>query len=842
MSSQGAEPRQGTDEPAPAVSVDVQPVGLTTAEVAERVARGETNDAPDPRSRSLASIIRENTLTSFNLVIGILWVLMIVAQAPIQDSLFGLVIVFNSAIGIVQEWRAKRTLERLSLVGEAKPLVYRDGQVVEVRPSEIVLGDVLELQLGDQIVVDGPVLNAVGLEADESLLTGEADPVHKQPGDEVLSGSFVVAGGGTMRADKVGTEAYATKLAAEARKFSTTKSELMEAIMRFVRIMTYVLIPLGTLLFISQLRASPDWQQALSGTVAGVVTMVPEGLVLLTSVAMAVSVVRLGQKRTLVQEMPAVEGLARVDVVCVDKTGTLTEPGMAVQELRTLVEGLEVEAALGALGDSEENPNPTLAAVAAAYPDPGWRLTASVPFSSARKWSGATFADHGSWVMGAPEMLTADSDPSRAVADEMAAGGARVLLVGRVLDGEPDADRGAGEVQPVALVAINQQLRPDAADTVAYFLDQGVTVKVISGDNAVTVGAIAEQAGIPLADDPFDARHLPEDTAELAEVLETHGVFGRVTPAQKRAMVKALQSRGHTVAMTGDGVNDVLALKDADLGIAMGSGASATRAVAQIVLLDNQFSVMPSVVAEGRRVLGNIERVSSLFLTKSFYSAVLSLLVVFFTLTNLFEVEFVFLPRHLTVITWLTIGTPAFFLALMPNTARFRPGFFRRVLVFAVPAGIICGVLSFISYAVTLWQGHPVPTARVDAAITLFIIGWSALALIARPLTGLRLLIVVVMGLGFLAVLFIPGLNDFFALRLDRDAKTSIAIGLGILGAGLLVLVGRTIEVRLSPSLGQPGAPMAPMHLPHRHDAAAAQQQADVATDASAATGKAKAT
>ncbi|MDQ1247616.1 MAG: cation-transporting P-type ATPase [Actinomycetota bacterium] len=771
--------------------------GLTSAEVAHRVAAGQVNDAPDPRSRSLASIFRENVFTSFNVVIGTLWALMFIAQAPLQDSLFGFVIIFNSAIGIVQEWRAKRTLEKLSLVGEAKPLVRRDGVTVAVRPPELVLDDVVELSIGDQIVVDGRILQASGLEADESLLTGEADPVAKHTGDEVMSGSFVVAGSGVMVATKVGLDSYATQLAAEARKFTVTRSELMASIMRFVRIMSYVLIPLGILLFISQMRASPDWQVALSGTVAGVVTMVPEGLVLLTSVAMAVAVVRLGQKRTLVQEMPAVEVLARVDVVCVDKTGTLTEPGMAVRQVVPLDPAAPVAHALGALGVAEASPNPTLAAVAAEYPDPGWTLIDSVPFSSARKWSAASYAGHGSWLLGAPEILLGPDDPARSQADELAADGARVLLLGETPE-PADAEAGFTEVRPVALVSIDQRLRADAAETVAYFLDQGVTVKVISGDNPITVGAIAAQAGIPLAGDPFDARDLPEQNDALADVLETHGVFGRVTPAQKRAMVSALQSRGHTVAMTGDGVNDVLALKDADLGIAMGSGAAATRAVAQIVLLDNSFAVMPSVVAEGRRVLGNIERVSSLFLTKSFYSAIMSLLVVFFTLTEIFEVEFVFLPRHLTVITMLTIGIPSFVLALMPNLQRFRPGFFTRVLEFAVPAGILCGVLSFTSYFVALKRGLPLESARTSAAITLFIISMTVLALVARPLSGLRLALVIAMAAGFLAFLYVPWLANSFALRIDDDAKTGIAVVLGALGATILVVATRWNEKRVA--------------------------------------------
>ncbi|MEI8082048.1 MAG: HAD-IC family P-type ATPase, partial [Actinomycetes bacterium] len=553
--------------------------GLTSSEVAEQVRAGLSNSTPEASSRSLGSIIKENTLTSFNLVIGSFWVMMFVAQAPLQDSLFGFVIVFNSAIGIIQEYRAKRTLDRLSLIGEAKPMVRRDGVDVEVGHDDLVLGDLVVLRTGDQVVVDGEVLAGSGLELDESLLTGEADPVHKELTDEVMSGSFVVAGSGIMRATKVGKAAYATQLASEAKSFKTTKSELMGSIMRFVRTITWVLIPLGILLFISQMQSAPNWQAALSGTVAGIVTMVPEGLVLLTSVAMAVAVVRLGQRKCLVQEMPAVETLARVDVVCVDKTGTLTEPGMAVKDFE-LLESTSVEAdraqqVLGALGASEESPNPTLAAVGAHFPDPDWTVEHLVPFSSARKWSGARFASRGSWVLGAPEVLLAGDDSAAAAtalakADELAGGGARVLLLAESVAAPgapgPSTESGTGPLSPVALVTIDQMLRPDAAETVSYFLEQGVIIKVISGDNPVTVGAIAAQAGIPHADRPYDARNLPEDQQELAGVLEEYGVFGRVSPAQKRAMVGALQSRGHTVAMTGDGVNDVLALKDADLG------------------------------------------------------------------------------------------------------------------------------------------------------------------------------------------------------------------------------------------------------------------------------------
>ncbi len=805
--------------PTPSPSTDAI-TGLTTAQVKERVSAGQTNDVRTRNSRSIGSIVRENTITSFNIVIGSLWALMFAARAPIQDSLFGFVIVFNSAIGIVQEYRAKRTLEKLSLIGEAKPLVRRDGREFEVSPSALVLDDVVVLKTGDQIVVDGEILSAVGMEADESLLTGEADPVHKLVGDSVMSGSFVVAGSAIMRATHVGMDSYATQLTEQAKSFTTTKSELMDSIMRFVRTITWILIPLGILLFISQLQSAPTWEQALSGTVAGVVTMVPEGLVLLTSVAMAVAVVRLGKKRALVQEMPAVETLARVDVICVDKTGTLTEPGMAVSSLTVLDsvpghpmrEQAQVMAALGAVGASEASPNPTLAAVAAEYPDPGWNIADAVPFSSARKWSAAGYGEQGTWLLGAPEILLADepggdSADVRAAANELASGGARVLLLAESradsTERGPNSDGQIGPIVPVALVAIDQRLRSDAAETVRYFLRQGVAVKVISGDNPVTVGAIAQQAGIPLADDPVDASDLPVDTEELAEVLDTHGVFGRVTPDQKRAMVGALQSRGHTVAMTGDGVNDVLALKDADLGIAMGSGAGATRAVAQIVLLDSKFSALPSVVAEGRRVLGNIERVSSLFLTKSFYSAFFSTITVILTLTNIYQVEFIFLPRHLTLITWLTIGMPAFFIALMPNTQRFKPGFFKRVLRFAVPAGLICGVFSFASYLVVLSEGDPIEEARTSAAITLFMIAWVVLALVARPWNLIRLTIVVLMGFGFIVVLAVPWLSVFFGLSLAIDNEGATAVALGCGGAGVLILIRRFIEVRVAEGKGR---------------------------------------
>ena len=758
--------------------------GLSAAQVAERVADGRVNVVSDRNARSLGSIIRANTLTYFNALIGGLWILMLLS-APLIDSLFGIVIVINTAIGIIQEYRAAQTLAKLSLVGQAQALVRRDGVEVQIPPDQIVVDDVILVRTGDQMLVDAKVLQSHGLELDESLLTGEADPVPMTIDSDALSGSFAVAGSGVVQATKVGAESYASVIAAEASKFSVTDSELRNSIQRFIKIVSWALVPIGIALFVSQYRANDGRiRDAIAGTVPGIITMVPEGLVLLTSVAMAVATIRLAERQVLVQDMPAVEVLARVDVVCVDKTGTLTQPGMAVQQLVVLDQSQPVEVALGALGASEPEPNPTLAAVINKWPAvDGWKVESAIPFSSARKWSGATFIDHGSWVLGAPEMLLADGDSVRATADELASGGARVIVVGSIPTANLDVDKPLVGVQPYALVVIDQTLRPDAADTVAYFLDQGVQIKVISGDNAVTVGAIAAQAGIPGADDPYDARQLPTDMSELAEVLERYSVFGRVTPAQKRAMVGALQSRNHTVAMTGDGVNDVLALKDADLGIAMGSGAGATRSVAQLVLLDDSFAVMPSVVAERRRVLGNIERVSDLFLTKSFYATAVSIATVLFVL------PFPFLNRHLTVVTALTIGTPAFFLALMPNTQLFRKGFFKRVLRFAIPAGLTCAVAAYATYGYVLHFIGDVSEARNAAVITLFTVAWWVLVQVARPLNPIRWAIVLAMLVGFLGVLFIPPLSSLFALSWLPNHQGLIAVAIGAVGAVIVTFV-----------------------------------------------------
>ncbi|MEV7458926.1 HAD-IC family P-type ATPase [Streptomyces rubiginosohelvolus] len=779
-----------------------RPDGLTTAEVAERVARGEVNDVPVRSSRSLTEIVRANVLTRFNLIIGVLWVIMLFV-APIQDSLFGFVIVANTGIGIIQEWRAKKTLDSLAVIGEAKPTVRRDGVAAEISTHEIVLGDVIELGPGDKVVVDGVVAEADSLEVDESLLTGEADPVIKRAGDPVMSGSFVVAGGGAFTATKVGREAYAAQLAEEASRFTLVHSELRSGISTILKYVTWMMVPTAIGLIISQLVVKDNnFKDSVARTVGGIVPMIPEGLVLLTSVAFAIGVVRLGRKQCLVQELPAIEGLARVDVVCLDKTGTLTEGGMDVTEVRPLNGSDEayVEDVLRTFGASDPRPNASLQAIIDAYPqreEAAWTVTDAMPFSSARKYSGAAFAEAdgtaSAWLLGAPDVLLSEGDTTLAEIEQLNQQGLRVLLLARVRGDDLDAPGAAAGAAPTALVVLEQRLRPDAGDTLAYFADQNVATKVISGDNAVSVGAVAGKLGLAGAENTLDARRLPTDPDEMATAMEQNAVFGRVTPQQKRDMVAALQSRGHTVAMTGDGVNDVLALKDADIGVSMGSGSEATRAVAQIVLLNNSFATLPSVVAEGRRVIGNITRVATLFLTKTVYSVLLAILVV------CTQVEYPFLPRHLTLLATLTIGVPAFFLALAPNKERAQPHFVRRVMRYAIPSGVIAAAATFTTYLVARhhYSGEGALDAETSAAtLTLFLVAMWVLAIIARPYTWWRIGLVATMGLGFLIVLVVPWLQDFFALKLVGTTMPWTAVAIAVAAAALLEFVWRWVGRR----------------------------------------------
>jgi cation-transporting ATPase E len=770
--------------------------GLTAAEVEQRRRDGLTNDVPDRASRSVRDIVRANVFTRINAILGVLFVL-VLATGSIIDGMFGLLIVANSAVGIIQEIRAKRTLDELAIVSQAKPTVRRDGTAVEIAPHDVVLDDLIELGPGDQIVVDGTVEESAQLEVDESLLTGEADPVDKAVGATVMSGSYVVSGSGAYRATKVGRDAYAARLAEEASKFTLVHSELRSGIDKILKFITYLLIPAGLLSIYNQLVSSKEsWRPAVTGMVAALVPMVPEGLVLMTSIAFAVGVVRLGRRQCLVQELPAIEGLARVDVVCADKTGTLTENGMRLSDLKTLdtFDDAEVRTALAALAAGDPRPNASVQAIAEALPDgPGWQQTAVAPFSSAKKWSGCSYGEHGDWLLGAPDVLLDPDSADARVAEELGASGLRVLLLARG-DRAVDAADAPGVVRPAALVVLEQRVRPDARDTLEYFASQDVSIKVISGDNAVSVGAVASSLDLPGGDHPIDARELPEDRDGLAGVLDRNTTFGRVRPDQKRAMVSALQSRGHTVAMTGDGVNDVLALKDSDIGVAMGSGSPATRAVAQIVLLDNKFATLPYVVGEGRRVIGNIERVSNLFLTKTVYSVLLAFLVgIAGAGSQIFDYDpigYPFLPRHVTIAAWFTIGIPAFILSLAPNNERARTGFVGRVMRLAIPSGVVIGAATFVAYLIAYAGPDAGEEQKVQAGttalITLIMIAVWVLAIVARPYVWWKVVLIAASVAAYVFLFTVPFTREFFKLDPSNLALTGAAVACGVVGIVLV--------------------------------------------------------
>ncbi|MCX6505008.1 MAG: HAD-IC family P-type ATPase [Actinobacteria bacterium] len=760
------------------VATNTPDTGLTSEQARDRLARGLGNDSGQRSSRSLSEILRANIFTRFNAILATMLVIILVV-GQIQDATFGLILIFNSLIGITQEVRAKRTLDRLAVLNAPLARVKRDNETQDIAVEDVVLDDLLELRTGDQISADAVVRSVAGLEVDESLLTGESDPVAKAPGDTVMSGSFVNAGAGIAQATGVGANSYASRLAVEARRFKLVQSEIVSSINRLLRWIQFLLIPISALLLWRQL-ASNSLDEALVGVVAGVIGMVPEGLVLLTSLAFGIATVTLARKKVLVQELPAVEVLARVDTVCFDKTGTLTEGEITFSSIETLsdLSDAAIRTALAALAD-DVNANATFKAISAACPTPDWVRSSTIAFSSDRKWSAAEFVDHGSWVFGAPEMVITDTtNDARKKADVLAARGDRVLLLASstsALD-STDAAQLPADLIPVALVVFVEKIRSDAAETLKYFSDQGVDLKVISGDNPRTVAAVARRVGFTDVTDAFDARNLPEDESAIANVLDKYSVFGRVTPHQKRAMVAALQSRGHVVAMTGDGVNDALALKDADLGVAMGSGAAATRAVAQLVLLDSKFSTLPGVMAEGRRVIANIERAANLFVTKTVYAVFIALVVV------LTAWRYPFLPRHLTIISTFTIGIPGFFLALGPNTRRYIPGLLDRVMRFCIPAGVVAGAAALTTYAMAYYEESlSLKESRTAAALVLVMIGLWVLVILTRPLNLWKGALVGSMAGGVALVVLVPPLSDFYALEPP---------GWRMMGIGVLIAVG----------------------------------------------------
>ena len=801
---------------------EIGATGLTPKEVVQRIESGQSNAVKTSTSRSVQDIVRANVFTLFNGIIFAAMVLVLITGSW-RDAVFGFVIIINTGIGIVTELRAKRTLDKLSILVASEFLVHRDGKDIEVSHNEIVLDDLLWIRAGEQAPADGQIIQTWGLELDESMLTGESRTVRHKVGEQVYSGATAVSGMALVKVNAVGSHSYAATLTAQAKVYKKTVSDLNKGINTILKFMTFLVVPLCILLILSQIHtvggwgtalSTGEWRQAVVSAVAGVVGMIPEGLVLLTSLNFAVAAMRLARHDTLVQELESVETLARVDALNLDKTGTITDGGIAFNRLVMLdsANAAAEQAATQALYDccNEEQPNGTGQAVLAGLKAQGYgagAVESRVPFSSARKWS-AVRKSGETWYMGAPEVIISalEGDYSSVLqqVNEYANDGNRVLLVARSTaplsprSGLRDAVEGANvsdgpqldvQAEPVALVLCSEKIREDAERTLAWFREQGVRCRVISGDNPVTVGAIARRVKLTGDHEPvaMDARELPEDVNELARVLENVDVLGRVLPDQKKAIVKALHTQNHVVAMTGDGVNDALAIKEADLGIAMGNAAPATKAVAQVVLVDSKFSHLPDVVARGRQVMANMERVASLFLVKTVYSALISLGVV------LTQIPYPYLPRHITYIGALTIGMPAFILALAPNTRRYIPGFLKRVVAFALPGGIATA----LSVLLAAWVLPPVmgwnvtgdaadlSALRATSAIILFAMGVFVLARVARPLNGWRGVLVAVFAAAGVIGAFVPFVANFFALILPTGA-TMVATLIALAGSALI--------------------------------------------------------
>ena len=710
--------------------------GLNSDQVNEYFENGWSNEPVEPPSKTVPEIIKSNLFTYFNLVFAVLAALLILAGS-FRNLTFLPVILANLFIGIIQEIRAKNTLDKLSVLNAPKALVVREGRQFSIPAEELVLDDIVIFKAGNQICADAIVVDGE-VSVNESLLTGESDEISKTPGDELMSGSFIVSGECYARLDKVGEDSYISKLTLEAKAMnSEEQSEMIRVLDKLVGVVGILIIPIGLLLFGQQFFFSgASFSKSITSMVAAVIGMIPEGLYLLASVALVVSVMRLASKKVLVHDMKCIETLARVNVLCVDKTGTITENTMEVNG-EIPMDGYDSQSMaplkqiISDFASAMSSDNITMKAMKDYFNKPSGRKAVSVsPFSSQFKYSGAAFED-GSYVLGAPEfVLREDYDNYREQIEQYSSEGYRVLVFG-IYDGVIDGKALTGKVTPLGLVFLSNPIRKEAPETFKYFENQGVEIKVISGDNPVTVSQVALQAGIANADNYIDASTLTTDEA-IEDAVLRYTVFGRVTPDQKRKFVRALKKAGRTVAMTGDGVNDVLALKDADCSVAMASGSDAAAQASQLVLLDSNFACMPSVVMEGRRVVNNIERSASLFLVKNIFSFLLSLFSVCFMINYPLE------PSQISLISMFTIGVPAFFLALQPNKNIIQGHFLSNVLIKALPAGITDFLV--VGALVVFGQVFEVGETDISTACTMLlaIVGFVILYNISKPMNALR--------------------------------------------------------------------------------------------------------
>ena len=750
--------------------------GLTQPEAERRLAARGREESQT--SRSTATIVRANVVTPFNVVLVALGAVTL-AFGDWRDALFVFIVVANSLIGIAQELRARNALDRLAALVAPRATVVRDGAPRELPVEQVVEGDLVRLQAGDQVVADGPLVESAGLALDESILTGESRPVTRASGEEVRSGSFALEGAGAYTVEAVGGDSYAQRIAGEAREFRHPESPLQRALNVLLYVLVAVAVPLGLMLVVALWQQDVEVRQAVETAVAGIVTLVPEGLILLATLTYAAAALGMARRGALAQQLNAVESLASVDTLCLDKTGTLTEARLRVVELRPAAgaDDARLAEAFARYAASAPARNLTLDALAEAYPRDGEEARESVPFSSARRWSGLQL-DGTRYVLGAPELFPLGSLAADARAEQSR--GRRVLALGTTTRGFPDdPDDGPPPVVPLGVAVLAEELRPETRETVAFLLAEGVELKVLSGDAPETVASIAADAGIPVGL-PLDGRELPDDGAELRRVLQDATVIGRISPEGKRRVVEALREDGRYVAMVGDGVNDVPALKAARLAIAQGSGAQMARTVSDLVLVNGEFAAVPRMVAEGRKILRNVQRVTKLFVAKSAFAGFLILAI------GVTPQEYPLLPRHLTLAAAIAVGIPAFFLALGPSQGEWRPvGFLREVGRFAVPAGVAAGFGVLAAYLVTLNVfDNGLVQARTVATTVLIVVGlYLVLALEATGGRRARWVAALVGGLFLLyvVVLSLEPLRAFFELEVPTfGSQLAVLFGSGL--------------------------------------------------------------
>ena len=782
---------------------------LTEAEAARRLA-GRGPARPPASSRSASSIVRANTLTLFNAILAVAGAAILLAGDP-RDALFLAILVGNTAIGITQELRAKRELDRLAALVAPTAIVVRDGHAREVPVGDVVVGDLVRAGAGDQIVADGVVEPGERAAVDESILSGESASVIRAGGDEVRSGSFVLEGSLGYVATAVGPDSYAERIADVARAFRHPRSPLELGLNRLLTVLVVSMVPLGLVLALALLTREADGlQETVSTAVAALVILVPEGLMLLASLTAAAAAVKMARRGALVQQLSGVESLASVDTMCLDKTGTLTRAALRVDRIVPAagVDPDALAADVGALAAATRDRNRTMEALHEAFPAVAPAVTAEVPFSSSRRWSAVELASGGTLMLGAPELFalaqladevgTATGDGRRVVA--LAAGPPGLA---QPQDGAPPPD-----AQVRGLVVLAEQLRDDARETVAFLREEGVDLLILSGDAPATVGAIARDAGVAEEVRTLDGRSIPADAGDLGAAIAGASVIGRIAPEDKRRVVAALVADGRYVAMVGDGVNDVPALKAARLAVAQGTGTQMARGVADVVLVRGDFAALPPMVHEGRTILRNVQRVARLFVTKSVFAAVM---IVAFAVAGF---EYPFLPRQLSLAATLTIGVPAFFLALAPSSGPWRPdGLVREIARFAVPAGLALALGVLVSYVLAIHAfDEGTADARTVATTTLVAVGLGyVVALEGGPRRALALLLAAAMALSYVLVLVLTWPRDFFALT-PPAADMLLAAGVGtVLALGLFLPLWRRLAERESdaqrPQTGHGAAP-----------------------------------